>query len=497
MKFILSTSIVLVYCALAVFARAGHGGGKGGRGSGGRGSGGGTSVRGSSGGRKGRSVAGTGSTPKSVSSKGGSGGFGIPPPTYYASTRANYPNYAPAYSGRYTSSSRYGYAGFYNPSLTYFWIVAPFWHHGYDSTYNRYQQDSGYYYAPQLTTQGSNSSNVVINGTVNSGDRDNYHYSFNVSTNNQYPMADLAFFSSSDSNALDADFAYRLQFSHLIEFDDANQNGFYDEFEFVYSLTSLQNLQWQPFQVQNITVTSNTSQYYLETSTTANVVYNNTVGGPNFIVRITYRTSNLQLNKTAPIVMQPNSLEYDFSIEGFPTAVANTYPNARLGVTQLVSSITTTPIIFDVNATTPLDIANQVKTNATYGLSIGDYTEGRSEYQSSVNISDVSLSSSIGVNATAVAVNVAYGPDDWIWGTITPSSRVKKFLLITLPGYTTGSNVAATMNTTFSGFGFLDTDVMNALANDGGLSLLGLTSAATFMNIILIAFTITIYFMTF
>ncbi|KAI8638200.1 hypothetical protein BD408DRAFT_373888, partial [Parasitella parasitica] len=412
-------------------------------------------------------VAGSGSTPKSVSSKGGNGGFGIPPPTYYASTRGNYQNYAPAYSGRYSSSSRYGYNGHYNPSVTYFWILPPYWHYGYDSTYHRYQQDNGYYYAPQLTVQGSYSSNVVINGTVNSGDGDNYHYSFNISTNNQYPMADHAFFSSSDLNARNADFVYRLQFSHIIEFDDANQNGLYDEFESVYSLTSLKNLQWEQFQVQNITIPSNTTQSYLHTSTSANVAYNNIIDNPNFKVRITYRTSNSQLNNSAPIPMQPNSLQYDFSVEGFPTAVARAHPNARLGVTQLVTAITETPIGFDVNATTSLDVANRVKTNTTYGASIGDYTEARSEYQSSVNITDVSLSVSIGVNATVVAVDGAYSPDDWIWGTIAPSAREKKLLLITFPVNTTGYNVAATMNASFSGFGFLDVDVMNALANDG------------------------------
>ncbi|CEP17472.1 hypothetical protein [Parasitella parasitica] len=424
-----------------------------------------------------RRVAGMGPTPKVVSSKGGRGGFGIPPPAHYAHTRAIYSNYAPVYAGGYNSTSRYGYVGEFNPNSIYFWIIPPFKYYSYDLLYHRYQQDNGYYYAPQLTEQGNNSSNVVINGTVNSGNNDNYHYSFNISTNKQYPMADHAFFSTSDYNAHNANFAYRLQFSHLIEFDDTNQNGFYDPDEQVYSVTSLKNLEWQTFQVQNINVANNETQFYFQTSTMTNVIYNNTccntTVNDNFTIRITYRTSNSQLNNTAPIVIEPNSLQYDFNVEGFPTVVANARPNARLGLTQLVSSMAHTPIRFDVNTTTPLDVAQHVKTNATYGLSIGDYTQGRSEYQSNVNISDVSFSPPAGINATAVAADVTHSPDDWIWGANTPSSRERSLLLITFPDYITDSNIIGTMNMSFSGFAFLDTDIMNALASDGGLSSFG------------------------
>ncbi|KAI8380411.1 hypothetical protein EDC96DRAFT_490911 [Choanephora cucurbitarum] len=472
-------AVILTYCNLTVLAKGGGGGGRGGGGGGGfsspgsgAGSGGSYSRGGGYTGRSGyggtnsgRGVAGTGNTPSSVSSKGGSGGFGGAPPPTYASTRNTYTNYAPAYGGGYTPTSRYGYTGYYNPVLPYFFIMPPFLFLGYHSAYHRYNQQTGYYYAPRLTEQGSSTQNVIINGTANSGKEDNYHYTFNISTNNQFPMADHAFFSTSDFSAPVADFVYRLQFSHLVEFDDANQNGFYDANEEILSVSSLRNLPWTSFQVSNITVPNNATQAYLQTGTSANVPYNGT--GSNFSVRITYRSSNLQLNQTAPIVIQPNSLQYDFAVEGFPATIAGTRPNARLAVAQVVSTAQDVPIVFDVNATTPVDVANQIKTNQTYGLSIGDYTEGRLEYQNSVNISDVT-SAPGELNAQNLAGIPSYSENDWIWGSnSSAANRNNKLLLITLPGY---NNNGTGVNTAFSGFGFLDTDVMSSMSSSGSPS---------------------------
>jgi hypothetical protein len=309
----------------------------------------------------------------------------------------------------------------------------------------------------------------MINGTVNSGKDDNYRYTFDMSTNNQFPMIDHAFYASSDPNARDADFVYRTQFSSIVEFDDVNGNGFYDANEPILSVTTLQNLQWQNFIVTNITVPSNATQSYLQTSTFANVTYNNTASGggtgnPSFGVRLTYRSSNLQLNNTAPIVMQPNSLQYDIAIEGFPNTVVNARPNARLAISQVLSAQAGIPIGFDVNMTTPVDIANQIKTNQTYGISIGEYTQGRLEFQPQVNISDVSTINSWTVlDATGLASAPTYNTGDWAWGAdAPPSGRVNKLLFVTVPGY---ANSSGPINIGYSGFGFLDTDVMNALAN--------------------------------
>jgi len=66
-----------------------------------------------------------------------------------------------------------------------------------------------------------------------------------------------------------------------------------------------------------------------------------------------------------------------------------------------------------------------------------------------------------------------------------------------MPGYTASGNTtavgSATMNTTFSGFGFLDTDVMNALASSGGSSSFGLMTTSKIMNILVVS-TIATYF---
>jgi hypothetical protein len=394
-------------------------------------------------------------TPNSISNKGGSGTFNSPPPYRYSNTRSTYTNYPASYAGGYTPASRYGYYGYYNPGLLYFGIMPPFLFLGYNAAYHRYNHNNGYYYAPQLTEQGSNTQNVVINGTAfSSKNEENYRISFNISTNNQYPLVDHAFFSSSDPTSHSADFVYRLQFSHVVEFDDTNQNGFYDNSESILSISSLQNLQWQNMLVSNITVPNNSSQFYLQTSTFANATFNSS--NTNFSIRLTWRSSNLQINNTAPITMQPNSLEYDVSLERFPASSRST---TRIALVQLLSTQADNPIVFDVNTTTPQNVAEQIKTNATYGISIGNNTEGRLEYKNSVNLTDIT--GLLSLNAQSLATTPQYNTDDWIWGSLSPANRNSKLILVTLP------RQANTSNLEFSGFGFLDTDVMNALASGG------------------------------
>ncbi|KAG0739752.1 hypothetical protein G6F66_011146 [Rhizopus arrhizus] len=463
-RFDVNTRIAILNRKLDVLAKGGGGGRVGGGGgSTGRstgGSTGGSAGRGSTGGSSGSS-GGTSSggrtagTPNSISNKGGSGTFNSPPPYRYSNTRSTYTNYPASYAGGYTPASRYGYYGYYNPGLLYFGIMPPFLFLGYNAAYHRYNHNNGYYYAPQLTEQGSNTQNVVINGTAfSSKNEENYRISFNISTNNQYPLVDHAFFSSSDPTSHSADFVYRLQFSHVVEFDDTNQNGFYDNSESILSISSLQNLQWQNMLVSNITVPNNSSQFYLQTSTFANATFNSS--NTNFSIRLTWRSSNLQINNTAPITMQPNSLEYDVSLERFPASSRST---TRIALVQLLSTQADNPIVFDVNTTTPQNVAEQIKTNATYGISIGNNTEGRLEYKNSVNLTDIT--GLLSLNAQSLATTPQYNTDDWIWGSLSPANRNSKLILVTLP------RQANTSNLEFSGFGFLDTDVMNALASGG------------------------------
>lgn len=342
--------------------------------------------------------------------------------------------------------------------MMYWFILPPFAFIGYNSYYHRYNYNDGYYYAPDITYQGSNTADVVINGTAYSGDDDghNYRYSFNISTNNQFAMADHAFYTSSDPNAHPADFAYRLAFTHVVEFEDSNQNGFYDSNEKIIALSSLQNLQWQPLILSNLTVPTNQSQYYLETKTYANATYNSSAGNPTFGINLTWRVSNLQLNNTAPVIIQPNSLQYDFSLVNYPSSNASAGANRRLAVAQLFSYPQDETINFDVNMTTPVDVANTIKSNTTYGISVGNYTQGRLEYQNTVNISDVTTGGSL--DPKTLATTSYSGAGDWIWGDDDASKRQSKLLFITIP---------STNNNSISGFGFLDTDVMEAMASDG------------------------------
>ncbi|KAI9257658.1 hypothetical protein BY458DRAFT_518562 [Sporodiniella umbellata] len=453
MKFVLPVTLFLLCNTLGALAKGG-GGGRGGGGGGGGSRGGGNSGSGSSNGGRGSGTGGSsggstggrpisGGTPGSVSNKGGSGSFNSPPPYHYSNTRTTYTNYPGGYGGGYSPASRSGYYGFYNPGLLYFGIVPPFLFLGYNHYYHRYNQNDGYYYAPQLTEQGGNTNNVVINGTAFTSKEDqNYRVSFNISTSNKFPVVDHAFFSSSDPASHSADFAYRLQFTHVVEFTDLNNNGFYDANEPVLSTSSLQDLAWQNMQVSNITVPTNSSQFYLQTGTLANAAYNGT--NTTFSVRFIWRSSNLQLNNTAPINMQPNSLEYDVFIDGIQ-------PKGTVALVQLLSTQLENPSVFDVNTTTPLDTALSIKTNATYGISIGNNTEGRLEYQNTVNLTDIT-----GLMFDANSLASAPDPDVWVWGN---ANRTHRLVLISLPQ----------KNNTFgfSGFGYLDTDVMNALASSG------------------------------
>ncbi|KAI9263488.1 hypothetical protein EDC94DRAFT_606904 [Helicostylum pulchrum] len=481
MKFILKTSIILLYCALSVLAKGGgggRGGGGGSSGGGGRGGGGGSSGGGGKGGGGSSSGGGRGSSGSGSSGggtalktpKGATGTFRNGAPPAYSNTRSNYKNYPPAYSGGYTAASRSGYRGSYMPGMMYFAIMPPFLFLGYHSAYHRYNQNDGYYYAPAITEQGSNTQHVMINGTTNSGKDENYRYTFDISTDNQFPISDHSFYSSSDPNAHPADFAYRVQTTQIIEFDDANQNGFHDFNERILSVTTLQNLKWQNFLVSNITVPNNPDQNYLQTSTFANVTYNNTspagsTGNPSFRVLLTYRASNLQLNNTAPIVMQPNSLQYDFAVEGFPNTIAKSHPNAKLAFVQVLSYPSKTPVVFDVNTTTPVDVANQIKTNLTYGISIGEYTQGRLEFQNTVNITKVppyTTNAWTLMKPADLAAISTFNP--WTWGNPDASNtRDQELIFVTVPGYS-NFNGTGLINASYSGFGFLDTDVMNAMA---------------------------------
>ncbi|KAI8074152.1 hypothetical protein BC940DRAFT_290169 [Gongronella butleri] len=465
------TLVLLLTSIVETLAKGGGGGGGHGGGGGGGGKGGSGSSGGSSGGSKGGpGSSGGGSSGKggNPGSRGGTGSFGGSsggaPPSYASSTsRSTYTNYRPTYGGSYGSGGRYsGYYGSYNPIYPYFFVFPAFLYVGHYNTYHRYGQN-GYYYVPEMSNQGSGSTNILINGTADAGD-DNYHYTLNVTArSDQFASFDLAYYDSSDLGATPADYVYRLTMAHIVEFDDLNNNGFYDAQEPILSISSLQNVNWQPMTLNNLTANGNSQQTYLQTITAANVIYNNTspVPGSNtsFGINLTVRASNLQLNGTASIPIQPSSLQYDVNLQNFP--VASGAQNRRVALAQVVTTMQYSGINMDVNTTTPLNVAQQIKTNVTYGVSVGNYSEGRLEYLPSINLTNMNgIPTNTWTNLLdPAAVNRANDPNAWAWGVnVTADQRTNTMILASM----NNNNGSFSL----SGTAFLDTDIIQS-AIDG------------------------------
>ncbi|ORX62747.1 hypothetical protein DM01DRAFT_1330874 [Hesseltinella vesiculosa] len=340
-----------------------------------------------------------------------------------------------------------------------------------------------------MTSQGSGSTNVLINATADTSANNNdlnYHVTMNATArSDQFMTFDMAYYDSSDFATNPADFVYRLTFAHVLEFDDLNNNGLYDAQEPVLSITSLQNAPWQPLNLNNRTVPNNNTQTFLETITAANVTYNNTspglVNGTSFSISVTMRSSNLQLNGTAPITIQPNSLQYDVILQNFPAVAPPTAQNPRVALAQVVTSFLYSGISLDINSSTAPQDAQLIKSNLTYGLSVGNYSEGRLEYQSSVNITSL-----IGVGTNTWTglldpsqVNRLTDPNAWAWGAgVTPDQRNSSMILVTMNNANGGYQL--------SGLAFLDSDVINAAINAApSLSKLSRTSMALFSSLAL------------
>ncbi|KAG0190096.1 hypothetical protein DFQ28_002508 [Apophysomyces sp. BC1034] len=140
---------------------------------------------------------------------------------------------------------------------------------------------------------------------------------------------------------------------------------------------------------------------------------------------------------------------------------------------QILTTLPDSGIFFDINVTTPIDVANRIKTNETYGISIGNYSEGRLEYQPVVNITDMQqvLNTWTDMDPSHLNARSYNSPDDWIWGTTPVANRKAKLILVSIPfsaaPLTNGSTVPK-VNAQMSGFGFLNTDVLNAAASSHG-----------------------------
>ncbi|KAI8332131.1 hypothetical protein BC941DRAFT_437598 [Chlamydoabsidia padenii] len=452
MRFYCISLLLLLLFVINVVCKGGGGGGRGG-GGGGRGG------SGSSGSGRGSSPAGSRSPGGGIAAGGGSGAFnGKSPPSYSSSTsRQTFTNYNPTNAAPYGSGRYSGYYGTYQPGFPYFFVFPSFMFIGYYGAYHRYN-NQGAYYAPQMSSQGSGSSNIMVNGTAYPSDDDNYHYTINViARNDQFPTIDMSYFASSDLATTPADFIYRLTLTHIVEYDDLNNNGFYDAQEPILATSSLQKLNWQPMILNNRTVSNNADQTYLETMTGANVTFNSTAGN-TFGINLTLRFTNLQLNSTADIPLQPNSVQYDIQLANYPSG-ARTAVNPRVSLAQVITTKPFTATVTDVNVTTPVDIARQIKTNVTYGVSVGNYSEGRLEYQTTVNITNLA-----GISTTLGDPDqVDRGNDPYLWGW-GQGSRVNNMLLVTMNSG--GGNLSNSYK--LSGLAFLDTDIINSAINNGG-----------------------------
>ncbi|CAO3576166.1 unnamed protein product [Absidia cylindrospora] len=474
--------ISLVFLFYLIATALAKGGGGGGRGGGGGGSSGGGRSGGSSGGSgSGRSNSGSRGSPPStarnpgggIAAGGGSGSFGSRPPSYSALTsKQNFNNYNPTYNGAYGTGRYSGYYGTYRAGYPYFFIFPGFMFMGYYGMYHRYN-NQGAYYAPQMSSQGTGSTNILVNGTAYASDSDNFHYTINVTArSDQFATVDMGYFASSDLNTNPADFIYRLTMAHVVEYDDVNNNGFYDAQEPILSITSLQKVNWQPMVLNNRTVPTNTQQTYLETVTAANITYNNTAPAtnqPTFGISMTLRATNFQLNGTASIPLQPNSLQYDVQLQNFP-GVAQGASHPRVALAQVVTTKPFTNTVMDVNVTTPTNIAQQTKTNVTYGASVGNFSEGRLEYQPTVYITNMAgVSTSTWTNLMDPAqVNRANDPNAWGWGdNLGVDARTSTMLLVTFNG-----NGNSNSSYQLSGLAYLDTDIINSAINDGSSSVL-------------------------
>ncbi|KAI8138258.1 hypothetical protein BJV82DRAFT_631652 [Fennellomyces sp. T-0311] len=405
--------------------------------------------------------------------KGGYGGFAGGAPNYqYSATRSTYTNYRSTYNGGYSPTTRSGWVGAYNPALVYWTMMPAFAFAGYYYAYHRYNQDDGAYFAPELSVSQGGGSSFVLNGTENTSDQDNYYYQFSVTSDYGYPQADHGFFASSDPETHPADFAFRLTFAHILEFDDVNQNGFYDDNESVVSSVSLFNVSWSPYTIALQQDTTNSSLTYYQFSTSGS---NLTVNGQPFSVDLTWRSTNVQINMTEGVPLQPNSLQYNLTLIGYPVP---TNATRRLAIAQVVTIPTTpldVPFTKDVNTTTPVDVANQIKTNETYGISLGEYSEARLEYETSVNITEVA-------NPPAQAgIPGDTNVNSWIWYEGL-SEREHRLLYLSLP-------LNAGTNPRLSGFSFLDVNVMNAMADE----YYSLSSKTTISSLTIVATLLALY----
>ncbi|RUS18623.1 hypothetical protein BC937DRAFT_88532 [Endogone sp. FLAS-F59071] len=395
--------------------------------------------------------------------KGGYGYYGRAP-VFYGWTRYSYYNYVPTYGGYWGPGYQYGWYGQYNPSWIYWYVLPSANYQGYTTKYYRYNYAWGAYYAPMLSISGSSTLTRTINATEYTDDTNNYHTSFVFDLTAGYPSIDAIYYSTSDPSANMADYTFRVAFWELLEFLDTNGNGqFDDSVDVVINTIPLNRttIPWAPLTLFNRTLTG-TNRTYIEGETTAELLYNQSTSIPTplkfFNATFIFRASNLQINSTSfALPLEPNSAAFEFSVTGFPFA-SNL---SRLAVIAILSAPDVEPTLMDIHTSNTPAVMQRILTDLSVGVSIGDYSDGRFEWKSSIlvtNITSLTFRDPMAALLTETLprlVGTPYATD----GCDNVSSYI---LAMTVPKDSVNI-LAGSAN--ISGFSYLDTDVLSSETN--------------------------------
>ncbi|RUS23050.1 hypothetical protein BC937DRAFT_93005 [Endogone sp. FLAS-F59071] len=365
----------------------------------------------------------------------------------YVWNRYYYTNYRVTYGGAWSYGFPYGWYGIYNPSIIYWYYIPSFAYPGYQTKYYRYNEQTGAFYAPELDVVGNGSPSVLINTTDYTDDINNCHDTFDFSISTGFPNIDSAYSSSSDPTSTPADFYFRLIFWQLVEYTDTNDNGAFDDgVDTVVFSIPLNNVTvpWTSLTFQNKTVETNRT--YQEATTTASLA---SASKRMFNISLTFRASNIEVNSTFVLPIIPNAAMFDFLISGY------TFKNSSSNLALLTLLTTSENCYMDINSTDPA-VVTQIKTNATVGVSIGDYSEGRLEWNSNVNVNNLTSASYV-QSAMALLVGEPSPIQAYLLGNTTTPDPVS-VLAVTIPP---GSYNVAAGTANLSGFTFLDADVLN------------------------------------
>ena len=344
----------------------------------------------------------------------------------------------------YTTSHFFRWYGNVKSSSIYWYIIPSAYYQGYTTKYYRYNDEFGAYYAPLLTISPNTTLVSMINATEYTDTKNNYHTSFVIDPFTAgYPSIETIYYATSDQAVTRGDFSFVTLFWGLVEFLDANSNGQFDDgIDTIVNTIPLNQTisDWSAVTLYNSTV-AGTNHTFIEGATTARLVSGNSSSLGSFDVTITFRASNVQVNQTSSAMpLEPNSIVYDFSIEGFPFA----FDVSRLAVLTMLGTPYIEPALMDINTSNSASTIQQIMNDVSTGVSIGSFSQGRFEWISSV----------LTTNITGFDVS----------GFIISTFYKTSLLAMTVPR---NSMNTSTGTANITGFVYLDADVLSAQASGG------------------------------